>query len=300
MRCLPAIDSRSLLALFLALSYAVNVSEAETLDVVTSISPLASIVSELGGEKVNVSPLIAGASDPHTFDLKPGDMKRLLAAKLLVFNGLGLEFWARGLSSDLRGKVFVMFDGPDGEQDEPEAAHEGHEHHHGAVDMHAWLDPLLVESRVEPLCQRMCQASPVNCPDFQARAGLFRQKLRELDAEIRTEVSSWQHNAFLAYHPAWSRFAKRYGLKQEGVMRHNDEVAPSIKGQVALLKKASEQHIGVLVVEPMTDVGRLASLMREGGLRPVTLDPLGQSGEAYAALMRRNLSSLAAAMKVSE
>src|SRR6188768_265519 len=73
-----------------ALLITVGAAEA-ALNVVTTTSDLASIVSEVGGDKIAVESLARGYQDPHFVEAKPSFVLKLNKADLLVAVGRELE-----------------------------------------------------------------------------------------------------------------------------------------------------------------------------------------------------------------
>ncbi|MBK8476879.1 MAG: zinc ABC transporter substrate-binding protein [Opitutaceae bacterium] len=59
--------------------------------VVTANTILDDLVRQLGGDQVSTRCLIQPGADPHSFEPRPSDVKHLVAADLLVVNGLDLE-----------------------------------------------------------------------------------------------------------------------------------------------------------------------------------------------------------------
>ncbi len=63
------------------------------IQVVTSFSILENLVTELGGEHVQVRSLVGRNSDSHVYQPKPSDLIAIAEADLVVTNGLGFEGW---------------------------------------------------------------------------------------------------------------------------------------------------------------------------------------------------------------
>src|SRR5258708_1341655 len=66
-------------------------AEAKKLKVITTLTDLASLTQEVGGDKVEVEALARGYQDPHFVDPKPSFLLKLRNADLLVSVGLELE-----------------------------------------------------------------------------------------------------------------------------------------------------------------------------------------------------------------
>src|SRR5437016_9294699 len=64
---------------------------AKNLKVITTLTDLASLTQEVGGDKVDVEALAKGYQDPHFVDPKPSFLLKLRHADLLILVGLDLE-----------------------------------------------------------------------------------------------------------------------------------------------------------------------------------------------------------------
>src|ERR1043166_603268 len=82
-----AILSATLIATLLLPSAA----EAKKLKVITTLTDLAALTQEVGGDKVDVEALAKGYQDPHFVEPKPSFLLKLRNADLLVLVGLELE-----------------------------------------------------------------------------------------------------------------------------------------------------------------------------------------------------------------
>src|SRR5947199_540155 len=68
-----------------------SVAEARKLKVITTLTDLASLTQEVGGDKVDVEALARGYQDPHFVEPKPSFLLKLRNADLLISVGLDLE-----------------------------------------------------------------------------------------------------------------------------------------------------------------------------------------------------------------
>jgi ABC-type Zn uptake system ZnuABC Zn-binding protein ZnuA len=75
--------------------------------VITTFSDYASIVKELGGEKVSVEFLSHGDQDPHFVPPKPSLSIKLRKADMFVCTGLDLEVWATTLLDKARNRQIM-------------------------------------------------------------------------------------------------------------------------------------------------------------------------------------------------
>lgn len=68
--------------------------DSTVIPVSTTIFPLADIVQQVGGSRVQVTQLLPSGASPHTYDLSPGDVAELSKTKLLFAIGHELDNWA--------------------------------------------------------------------------------------------------------------------------------------------------------------------------------------------------------------
>src|ERR1700712_4875747 len=77
--------------------------------VVATFSILADLVSQVSGGAVSVEALVGPDGDVHVYDPRPKDLRTLMAASVLVRNGLGLEGWMDRLTAAAGFKGKVVF-----------------------------------------------------------------------------------------------------------------------------------------------------------------------------------------------
>ena len=65
--------------------------ESRLLSVVTTVSPITSIVENVGGERILLRGIIPEGANSHTFDPPPSTARVLAAADLFIANGLYLD-----------------------------------------------------------------------------------------------------------------------------------------------------------------------------------------------------------------
>src|SRR4030042_5020958 len=68
-------------------------TDSGKLKVVATIFPLADFVRNVGGDNVEVTTLMSAGASPHPWEPLPSQVKTIAAARLIVINGAGLEFW---------------------------------------------------------------------------------------------------------------------------------------------------------------------------------------------------------------
>ena len=109
------------------------------LEIVASTSIIAALVQEVAGEDANITTIMGPGTDPHTFELTPGDVISISEADIAFINGLEYDDF---LIEDVDGpEVIIVTEGIDlleaGEHGEHDEDHDdGHDHDEDHEDEH--------------------------------------------------------------------------------------------------------------------------------------------------------------------
>lgn len=299
---------KSLLALTLSVSFAVPAWAAEPLPVLTSFSILADITQQVGGERVTVSSLVGPNQDAHVYQPSPQDVKKLLASRVFVVNGLGFEGWIQRLtqSSQYRGQTVVA-----SEKIKPLAVKTSHGHDHGhrhdhgkGVDPHAWHNPQHVIQYGHTIAQALAKADPAGASYYQQRAQQFEQQLRQLDQSIEQQFATIPvaQRKVITSHDAFSYLGQRYQIRflaSQGMSTESEASAASV---AKLVKQIRQEKVKALFVENMADQRLLQQISQETNVKvggKLYSDALsaGAPAGSYIELMQYNAKNLASALQ---
>jgi zinc transport system substrate-binding protein len=271
---------------FLACSPTESKRHQDKLLVVVSINPLADLVGRVGGERVDVTQLVPPGASPHTYEPTPSQVGRLARARLLVLVGLDFEFWAEDMVDAVGNPRLVVAD--------TSAAIE-------PIDRnpHTWLDPRNAILQVESIRDSLQQVDPEGRRVYEQNAERLVDELRALDQEIEKEIGSWSFHSFVAFHPAWSYFAKRYGLEQAAVVEETPGHEPSMDEMAHVIETAKAIGARAIFAEPQLPPEVAETIAEETGASVLLLDPIGgaEAPDDYLGLIRYNVQTMAKAMK---
>ncbi|MDP6980772.1 MAG: metal ABC transporter substrate-binding protein [Myxococcota bacterium] len=290
------------LCLLLVAGNAQTSEAAERTRIVVSIQPLALILDELAGDRVDVHVLVPPGASPHAFEPRPSDMVRIARAHAFVSVGGGIDDWAVRLATSAGDGLTIhsLFSLLGRE----EARHDGHAHHeHGENDPHLWLDPLQVRDAIAPaLATALIATDPAGEPDYRAHLAAFRDTLEELDREIAEILSAEASPSrdYLAFHDAWHHFAAHYGLHEVAVVEEAAGEQPTPREFAGLLRGARKAGVGAVLIEPQFDPRLAETLGASFGGTTVLVDPLGDPNDearsTYAGLLRFNARAFRVAL----
>lgn len=261
--------------------------------VVASIAPLADFVQQVGGDHVQVITLVPPGASPHTYELTPAQAEQVARASLLVLNGVELEYWADKLVQSAGNPSLIVVDTSKGiEIMAVEASGTG-------GNPHIWLDPRNAIVQVEHIREALLRVDPAHADNYRAKAKRYSAELWELDREISNEVATWSSRQFIAFHPAWVYFARRYGLEQAAVIERSPGREPSPAEVARIVETARRIKAKAIFAEPQFSSKAAQTIAEESGAQVLFLDPLGSSLDdpSYLSLMRYNLSQMAEALR---
>jgi len=277
----------------------------EKMPVAASIFPVADMVKQVGGDYVEVITIVPPGASPHTFELKPGVLKKISSARIFFMIGAGLEHWNEKFvnSTDGRLKKVVLSDGVDlinakgdhhGEKDGKQ--------HSGEMfaNPHIWLDVEIAKSMVKKIAAALISSDKEHSEYYQERGNKYLSELDILDRNIYKETGKFKIKKYVAFHPAWDYFARHYGLESAGVIESVPGKSPTpldIKNIIGSIKR---HGVKAVFAEPQLNPKVAEVIAKEAGVKVLMLDPMGGPGMKgrgnYIDLMNYNLAVLREAM----
>ncbi len=277
-------------------------SDGPGLPVVTSNTVLADFVRNVGGDKIRVRALAPAGTDPHSFQPTPDTIRVLSQAKVIFFNGSGLEeWWDKTIKSARPPEVPVI----ELSRGLATLTPPGQGHAHAAQpDPHAWLDPILAKAYVERIRDTLAKVDTADAAAYAARAKAYTARLDELDAWIRGQVGQVpiERRKLVTFHDAFQYFAKRYGLAVKGYIVSSPGKEPSAKALAEVVRRIQQDRIPAVFAEADFSAKILETLGKDAGVKVVTnlydgsLSD-GPPADTYINLMRHNVATIVGALR---
>ncbi len=226
---------------------------------VVSVLPAQTILSSIGGDKVNVSLMVSPGSSPHTYEPKPSQMKDISNASL--YFAIVVEFedaWLPKFKNQNKSmKIVNLGNGitkiamEQHTHGAPHAVHEKNadEHKHGKFDPHIWTSISNLKIMSKTVLDALVLNDLSNAPYYKKNYEIFLAKLNNTDKEIRTILKNTKRGTkFMVFHPAWGYFAKEYGLVQFAIEVEGKNPTP--KQIVFLISEAKEEKVKAVFTAP--------------------------------------------------
>lgn len=311
--------------LLLALTWG-SATQAETLQVVTSMKPVHSLTSAIMGDVGSPTLLITGGASPHTFSLKPSHASALSRADLVIWIGPDLERFLEAPMHNLAANAvslpLAQADGisllparaggvwtdqhtedlqsaSHGDEDEVEYAHEDHET--GINDPHIWLDIDNTIAMSRAIETALTETYPGHATTFAENAAALRAKLAMLDDEISALTAPMANTPYFVFHDAYQYFEVRYQLSPLGAVTASPDIRPGARRMSDLREAGDKQEHICVFAEPQFEPGLLRILTEGGGATLAYLDPLGSDIDAgpeqYTETLRTMAQNLVGCLK---
>jgi zinc/manganese transport system substrate-binding protein len=255
---------------------------AQRLNVMTTTEDLASLVREVGGDRVQVESIARGYQDPHYVEAKPSFLLKLQKANLLVLVGLQLEIgWLPPLITQSRNariqvgapgyldssSVAEILEKPTG----PITRAMGDVHPLG--NPHYWLDPGNGRRIAQAIQQKLAQLAPQNAAYFAQRFQDFDRRLQEAEKRWEQQTVSLKGTEVITYHSSWPSFTERFGLRVVGYVEPKPGIPPSPSHTLEVINQIKQDKIKLILVEPYFDLKTPKAIANQTGAEVLVLLP---------------------------
>jgi manganese/iron transport system substrate-binding protein len=286
----------------------VSLGTGEKLRVVATTNIVADIVSQVGGDAIDLTPLLPLGDDPHTYTTTPQDVVTVANAHVIFANGAGLEaeFLPKLTPNTDAPVVYVsqgielqVLEGADLEVADQEHTHEG-------VDPHTWTTPVNVIIYVHNIEQALSALDPANATTYGANAKRYEGDLISLDEWVKEQIANIpaDNRKLVTDHETFGYYADRYGLAQIGAVipGFSTGTEPSARELATLEDSIHRYGVRAVFVGTTVNPSLAQQVAADTGVQLVTLytgslGPKGSDVETYVDYIRYNTTVIVDALR---
>jgi len=279
--------------------------------VAVSIFPIFDVVRRVAGDRFDVLCVLPPGRTEHSYEPTPRELAALADTDLAFAVGLELDGWlTRVVRSAAGDDVRTVELGPSVEPrrftpaelgiiGESHDDGHGHEHHHGAIDPHFWMDPLRMERAIDRIVEALVALDPEGAAGLRARGEAEKASLRELHAAIEGASQRWRRRDVVTFHGSFGYFADRYRLRVVAVVEPLPGREPTPRYVEEVVRALGAAESAALFYEPQLDPRPARIVAREAGRTIHELDPLGgtEGRDSYEALLLHDVAVLDEALR---
>lgn len=250
------------------------------LKVVATTQDLAALALAVGGNRVEAISLTPGTRDPHYAEAKPGMIRQVYQADLLLLVGADLEIgWLPPLLQaarnprvlpgsagylDLSGMIPLL-----GVASAPVTRAMGDVHAQG--NPHYWLNPANGLRMAQAIAARLSTLDDAHAAEYQTNLANFEQLLQTKMTAWQAALAPLKGKPVIAYHSSFLYLADAFGL----VIAEQVEPVPGIAPGAAHLQKLvaliKTDQVGLLIMEPYYERRSASYLAERTGIKIAVL-----------------------------
>ncbi len=231
-----------------------SVSGFSKVKVVTSIFPVADIVSNIARGKVEVNFVIPPNANPHNFEPTPEQAK--IIAEADIFIGISKQFdgWIEKFLKKDAKKYFLL---------------------RKPKNPHIWLSLTKGYKLSSNISLILMKNDPVNKKIYIASSRDYQKQIQEIYRIYLKKFEKLKSKKVIQYHPAWEYLANDLKLRIIGTIYTGDSKRVSIQHLTNILNRAKKEGCNAILCSLNTKDKVINIYQKELGIKKVELDPIG-------------------------
>ena len=281
-------------------------SAKDRFTVVATTSLIGDAVKNIVQDHATVITLMGPGVDPHAYKATQKDVKHLLNADIVFYNGLHLEGKMADVLHKLSKKKPVYAAG--------EAITSAQQlvdpNFSIGIDPHIWFDGCLWKQVVQHISEQLQAADPEAAAYYKENTDCYLQQLDELHQETLQAIQEIPaaHRVLITAHDAFGYFGRAYDLEVRGLQGISTVSECGLKDVTDLVKFIIQRNIKAIFLETSVSERPLQAVVegcRKRGHQVAAggylySDALGQEGTpegSYQGMVRANVQTIVNALK---
>ncbi|HEY54484.1 MAG TPA: zinc ABC transporter solute-binding protein [Caldilineae bacterium] len=286
--------------------------DSRPLRVVATTSIIGDVVTQVGGDTIELTTLMGAGQNPHSYQPAAKDLTVVSQADVIFINGWDLE---EALVADLEAIGENAFIVPVSANIEPlpfrnPQKEAGDNHEGGGPDPHVWFSIHNVEQWVKNVEQVLSELDPVHAETYSANAAAYLADLAALDEYAKTRLASIppEKRVLVTNHGALGYFARDYDFEVLGTVipGMSTLAEPSASDLANLIATMQEHGVCTIFTETTVSDALAQTVAAElSGCDEVKVLPLytgavgppGSGADSYIGMFHANVDTIARGLK---
>lgn len=242
-------------------------NNADEKTIFVTITPLKRIVEEITCGDFNIEVLVPEGASPETFEPTARQLTALNEASKVYATGL-IDFEQSIIANIDQTRIVDLSQGIT-----PIAGScsHGHKHHTHGIDPHTWTSPRTLATMVRTIEHAIISEYPDSTKYSEAAARLT-ERIEALDRHCAESIERSNTQAILIYHPAYTYYARDYGIRQIAI--EHDGKEPSPRQMTAIIEEARRNNIRTILIQPQYSPDKVATIATECNAEIIETNPL--------------------------
>jgi manganese/zinc/iron transport system substrate-binding protein len=277
------------------------------LRVAATVTMVADLARQMGGERVEVDALMGPGVDPHLYKAAASDITKLQQADVIFYSGLLLEGKMQDIFAKLaRSKRFVY---PVTEAIPVEKLLEPPEFA-GHYDPHVWFEVPLWKLCVDVVAKGLSEADPAGKDFYEKRAAETRARMDELHAWALKKSAELpaERRILVTSHDAYNYFGHAYGFQVVGLQGISTVTEAGLADMAKLTDFIKQKKVKAVFVETSVPHHTIERISKDTGVKiggELFSDAMGTPGQlengydlgTYEGMIKHNMTTIVEALK---
>ena len=276
-------------------------AQAKRLRVGVTLHPYYSFVANVVGGLAEVIPVILAGFNPHAYEPRTEDIKRIGTLDAIVLNGVGHD--------DFAGRMIAASARPDLKLIEANAqvpllaaVGAGRGTSGKVVNPHTFLSVTASISQVNTIARELGKLDPANAAAYTANARAYAQKLRKLRADALGQLVKTPGADFriATIHGAYDYLLREFGLEVAAVVEPAHGIEPSPAQLKGTIDQIRALDVKVIFSEMDFPSAYVDTIRRETGVRLYALTHISHgayTAEKFEQEIAKNLATVVRAIQ---
>lgn len=280
-----------------------NAEAGKRLRIGITLHPYYSYVANIVGDKAEVVPLIPAGFNPHAYEPRAEDIKRIGTLDVIVLNGVGHDDFAdRMIATSERPSIPVI----EANANVPLLAATGNAARGAGkvVNPHTFLSISASIAQVNNIARELGKIDPDNAKAYTQNARAYGKRLRQMRAAALAKLTSAPNpdQRVATVHSAYDYLLREFGLEVTAVVEPAHGIEPSPSQLKKTIDQLRELDVKVIFSEIDFPSSYVDTIQRESGVKlyPLSHISYGEySAEKYEQEMTGNLDTVVRAIQES-
>ncbi|MCX7548974.1 zinc ABC transporter substrate-binding protein [Xanthomarina sp. F1114] len=218
------------------------------LNIVTTTTMITDLVSNVGGDKINIQGLMGSGVDPHLYKASEGDVSKLANADMIFYGGLHLEGKLVEVFEKMRHqniKTIAVSDALD------QSRLISSESFTGNYDPHIWFNVDYWIQITQYVAESLSEANPENKAFYEANAKTYLEKLLVLKENLQATIETLPQDKriLVTAHDAFNYFGKAFGFEVVGLQGLSTATEAGVQDVQKLAAFIIDKQVKAIFVE---------------------------------------------------
>ncbi|AUP79205.1 metal ABC transporter solute-binding protein, Zn/Mn family [Flavivirga eckloniae] len=276
-------------------------------NVVTTTTMITDLVTNIGGDLINIQGLMGSGVDPHLYKASEGDVTKLANADIIFYNGLHLE-----------GKLVEVFEKMHSQKTKTIAVSDaldkntliGSDYFASNYDPHIWFDIDYWIQATQFVVKKLSDAIPEQKAAFETNGANYIKKLKALKTKLTATIESLpeEKRILVTAHDAFNYFGKSFKFEVVGLQGLSTATEAGVQDVQKLSAFIIERNVNAIFVEssvPKRTIEALQAAVNSKGHQvsiggSLYSDALGNAGTVegtYIGMFEYNVNTIVNALK---